>query len=69
MPTYLVAPPPPQVRMAFMDALEEEEISYAREPEGYLIFSRETQHEAWEKIRQRFQARVVEEDPVILFEP
>ncbi len=69
MPTYLIAPPPPQMRMAFMDALEEEEISYAREPEGYLIFPRETQHGAWEAIRQQFQAQVVEEDPVILFEP
>ena len=64
--SFVVAPPPPQQRMHFMDALEEERIDYTREPDGYYIYLRESQREAWESIRLRFQAEVVDEDPAMM---
>jgi hypothetical protein len=64
--SFVVAPPPPQQRMHFMDALEEERIDYTREPDGYYIYLRESQWEAWESIRLRFQAEVVDEDPAMM---
>jgi hypothetical protein len=51
--------------MHFMDAMEEERIDYSREPDGYYIYLREGQWEAWESIRLRFQAEVVDEDPAM----
>ena len=63
IPTYLVLPPSPELRMGFMDALEEAEIDYSRDPEGYFIFLRAGQEKAWEQIRLQFQAVVTEEDP------
>ena len=66
MPTYLVVPPALQLRMKFIDALEEARIDYSREPEGYLIFLRKGQQEVWEQIREQFQAVVAEEDPPIV---
>jgi hypothetical protein len=67
MPTYLVDPPQYQQRMAFMDALEEAGISYQREPDGYIIYLRDHQREAWERIRREFRAHVLEEDPPLIF--
>ena len=67
MPTYLVAPPAFRLRMEFMDALEDAGIDYSREPEGYFIYLREGQQPAWEQVRKRFDAEVVEEDPLSLF--
>ena len=67
MPTYLVVPPAFRLRMNFMDALEDAGIDYSREPEGYFIYLREGQQEAWERVRQQFQAVVSEEDPPTIF--
>ena len=52
--------------MGFMDALEEEGIDYSREPDGYYIYLRDGQREAWERIRVEFQAEVVDEDPAMV---
>ena len=51
--------------MYFMDAMEEEGIDYSREPDGYYVYLRDGQSEAWERIRQRFQLDVVDEDPAM----
>ncbi len=67
MPTYLVVPPAPHLRMHFMDALEEAGIHYSREPDGYVIYLRDDQREAWERIRKAFAAEVAEEDPPLIF--
>ena len=45
MPTYLVEPPPFELRMAFMDALEASRIDYSREAEGYLVYLRDDQRD------------------------
>ena len=67
MPTYLSCPLPPQQRMGFMDALEEAGIAYSREPDGYVVYLKDGQQEAWRDIQQRFRARVAEEDPPLIF--
>ena len=67
MPTYLVDPPPYQQRMGFMDALEDAGISYQREPDGYFVYLKDSQREAWERIKGEFKARVLEEDPPLVF--
>jgi hypothetical protein len=54
--------------MAFMDALEAASIDYDRQPEGYFIYLREQQQEAWQRIRQQFRLQV-EAEPPSLFEP
>lgn len=64
--SFVVAPPPPQQRMHFMDAMEEESIDYSREPDGYYIYLRDGQWETWERIRQRFQLDVVDDDPAMI---
>ena len=64
--SFVVSPPPPQQRMHFMDALEEEGIDYSREPDGYYIYLRDGQQEAWERIRVRFEAEVLDEDPAMV---
>ena len=56
-------PPEFQQRMALMDALEDAGIDYTREPEGYVIYLRDSQAEVWESLCVRFNLRVVEEDP------
>ena len=63
--SFVVAPPPHQQRMQFMDAMEEEGIDYSREPDGYYVYLRDGQTEAWDRIRQRFQLDVVDEDPAM----
>ena len=63
--SFVVAPPPSQSRMRFMDTLEEEGIDYSRESDGYYIYLREGQWETWERIRVRFQVEVVDEDPAM----
>lgn len=68
MSTFLVAPPPHQQRMGFMDALEETGISYSREPDGYYIYLRPGQRETMELLCHRFQAQIVEEDPAIILD-
>ena len=67
MPTYLVKPPPYELRMAFMDALEDSGIDYSREAEGYLVYLKDSQHEAWERISESCRVDVLEEDPPMLF--
>ena len=67
MPTYLVEPPPFELRMAFMDALEASGIDYSREAEGYLVYLKDDQRAAWERIREYCRAEVLEEDPPMLF--
>jgi len=49
--------------MALMDALEDAGIDYTREPEGYVIYLRDSQTEVWESLYVRFNLSVVEEDP------
>ena len=67
MASYLVAPPRFQLRMKFMDAMEEACIDYSREPEGYFVYLREGQQRIWEGIRRQFDAVVYEEDPIVPF--
>ena len=67
MPTYLVKPPPFELRMAFMDALEASGIDYSREAEGYLVYLKDGQRKAWERICETCRAVVLEEDPPMLF--
>ena len=67
MPTYLVKPPPYELRMAFMDALEESGIDYSREAEGYLLYLKDGQLSMWERISESCRAEVLEEDPPMLF--
>ena len=67
MPTSLSCPLPPQQRMGFMDALEEAGIAYSREPDGYVVYLKDGQQEAWRDIQQRFRARIAEEDPPLIF--
>jgi hypothetical protein len=67
MPTYLVDPPPYQQRMGFMDALEDAGISYQREPDGYIIYLKDTQRDDWERVKAQFKARILEEDPPLVF--
>ena len=64
--SFVVAPPPPRERMLFMDAMEEAGIDYSREPDGYYVYLRDGQSEAWERIRLEFQAEVVDEDPAMV---
>ena len=52
--------------MRFMDAMEEAGIDYSREPDGYYIYLRDGQWEAWERIRLQFEAEVVDEDPAMV---
>ena len=67
MPTYLVKPPPFELRMAFMDALEASGIDYSRESEGYLVYLKDDQRAAWQRISESCRAVVLEEDPPMLF--
>ena len=66
MATFLVDPPPYQERMAFMDALEDAGIDYAREPDGYYVYLREGQQSVLGEICDQFHAQVVEEDPATI---
>ena len=68
MPTFLVAPPPPQHRMHFMDALEAAGIDYSREPDGYYIYLRQGQQEVLERVCHEFQAEMVEENPASMLD-
>ncbi len=62
MPTYLAAPPPSQQRMAFMDAMDAAGVDYDRQPDGYFIYLKPGQEEAWAHIRAHFRL-VIEEEP------
>ena len=64
--SFVVAPPPHQQRMDFMDAMEEEGIDYSREPDGFYIYLRDGQWETWERIRVAFGIDVVDEDPAMI---
>jgi hypothetical protein len=49
--------------MALMDALEDTGIDYTREPEGYVIYLRDSQISVWESLCVSFKLIIVEEDP------
>ncbi len=49
--------------MALMDALEDAGVDYTREPEGYVIYLRDSQAFVWESLCVRFGLHIVEEDP------
>ncbi|MCH7800501.1 MAG: hypothetical protein IIC24_03045 [Chloroflexi bacterium] len=49
--------------MAMMDALEDAGIDYTREPEGYVIYLRDSQASVWESLCVRFRLNIIEEDP------
>ncbi|MDP6451885.1 MAG: hypothetical protein QF898_01140 [SAR202 cluster bacterium] len=49
--------------MALMDALEDAGIDYTREPEGYVIYLRDSQISVWESLCVRFKLVIAEENP------
>ncbi len=53
--------------MAFMDALEASGIDYSRESEGYLVYLKDEQRAAWQRISESCRAEVLEEDPPMLY--
>ena len=63
MPTYLVWPPPPEERMALMDAFQEAGIHVDRNPEGFIVSIGAGQEATWEKIRRRFHLEIGQEEP------
>lgn len=63
MPTLLVQPPELHLRMAFMDALEDARLEYERIPDGYVIFLKDDQYAAWDRISERFLIPDPEENP------
>ena len=63
MPTLLVQPPELQLRMAFMDALEDAGLEYERIPDGYVVFLSDGQTNKWDEIRERFSIPNPEENP------
>ena len=65
MPTYLVAPPPFQRRMAFMDALEAAGIDYHRDREEYIVYLKDRQLQAFDLIHREFELAVFEDDPMM----
>jgi hypothetical protein len=49
--------------MTLMDALEDAGIDYTREPEGYVIYLRDSQASVWESLCVRLKLDIVEENP------
>ena len=67
MPTIVVTPPEPSVRMAFMDAMETVKIDYDRHSDGYWIYLRESQKDQWELLVAKFKLRIEDTDPPAFF--
>ena len=67
MPTIVVAPPAPNLRMAFMDAMEADGIDYDRHTDGYWIYLRESQTETWAVLVSEFSLRIEDTDPPAFF--
>ena len=67
MPTIVVTPPEPKVRMAFMDALETERIDYDRHTDGYWIYLRESQTDTWNSLVSKFKLKIEDTDPPACF--
>jgi hypothetical protein len=66
MATYLVNPPDPSIRMAFMDAVQNAEIFINRTSEGFEITTKDSQEETWNLIKQRFELHVGRDEPPIM---
>lgn len=67
MPTIVVTPPEPGVRMAFMDAMETEGIDYDRHTDGYWIYLRESQTDTWHLLVSKFKLKIEDTDPPAFF--
>jgi len=67
MPTIVVAPPAPVLRMAFMDAMEADGIDYDRHTDGYWVYLRESQTETWTVLVSKFSLRIEDTDPPAFF--
>ena len=65
MPTFMVDPPPFQRRMAFMDALEAAGIDYHRDKADYIIYLKESQRDAFDRVHREFGLQVYEDDPMM----
>ena len=66
MGAYLVIPPEPSIRMAFMDAVQEAGIYIDRTPEGFEITTRDSQEETWNLIKQQFDLHIQRNEPPIM---
>ena len=66
MATYLVNPPDPSIRMAFMDAVQEAGIFIDRTPEGFEITTKDSQEETWNLIKQNFALTIGRDEPPIM---
>ena len=66
MGTYLVAPPVPEERMAFMDAVQESGMFIDRNTEGFEVTVGPGQEAVWEEIKQRFDLQVGRDEPPIM---
>ena len=67
MPTIVVTPPAPNMRMAFMDAMEEAGIDYDRHTDGYWIYLRESQEDQWKQLVSTFALAIEDTDPPAFF--
>jgi hypothetical protein len=67
MPTIVVTPPAPDLRMLFMDAMEADGIDYDRNKDGYWIYLRESQVVPWTVLISRFSLIIEDTDPPAFF--
>ena len=67
MPTIVVTPPAPNMRMAFMDAMEADGIDYDRHTDGYWIYLRESQEDQWKQLVSTFALTIEDTDPPAFF--
>jgi hypothetical protein len=67
MPTIVVTPPAPNLRMAFMDAMEDNGVEYERQTDGYWIYLRESQTDLWEQLVSKFSLKIEDTDPPVFF--
>jgi hypothetical protein len=67
MPTIVVTPPAPNLRMAFMDAMEDNGVDYDRQTDGYWIYLRESQTDLWEQLVSKFSLKIEDTDPPVFF--
>ncbi len=66
MATYLVHPPDPSMRMAFMDAVQEAGMHIDRTPEGFEVTTNDSQEETWIRIKEQFDLDVGTNEPPIM---
>jgi hypothetical protein len=68
MPTYTVAPPPPTLRKAFMDAVQDADIYIDRDRESFVVSVGPGQEEAWERIQREFSLEPGDEEPPVFLD-